>query len=163
MRTYRSNPMPTNSSQSRTSPAPPTPVAVPPRGETLLVVDDDPMIRDLEAQILRLKGYTVLQAEGAEDAMRLAGEIEPIHLLITDFAMPDVDGLELSHRFRSVHPKAPVLMVSSSLPLLGDGARDLKGVELLAKPFAFSQLLHKVRTLLDAAEVVPTRRPWCRD
>ena len=165
MRTYLSNPMRTNSSQSQPTPAsPPSRISSDP-AETLLVVDDEPMIRDLEAHILRLNGYTVLQAQDAAEALRLAGETEKIHLLITDFSMPEVDGLELSRRFRAVHPKAPVLMVSGSLPLLRDGTRDLDRVELLAKPFAFSELLHRVRTLLDAAETLPLprRKQWCRD
>lgn len=162
MRLNRSQQVPTDSS-------PPKPVAAPTLGErsgpgeTLLVVDDDPMVRDLVTQILLLKGYTVLQAQGAAEAMRLAGETEKIHLLITDFSMPEVDGLELSRQFRAVHPKTPVLMVSGSLPLLRDGNWDLDRVELLAKPFAFSELLRKVRTLLDAAVLVPTPTPRCRD
>ena len=85
----------------------------------MLVVDDEPLVRDLETQILRLQGYTVLEAENAAEALRLAREAAAIHLLITDLAMPEIDGLELTRRFREVHPKTPVLMVSGSLPVLG--------------------------------------------
>ena len=132
--------------------------------KTLLVVDDDPMVRDLETQVLRLQGYKVLEAEGAAEALRLAGETATIHLLITDFSMPEVDGLELTRRFRVVHPKTPVLMVSGSLPLLRARTEpDLERFEFLAKPFAFNELLHKVRALLDAAAPLPIRKPWCCD
>ena len=131
--------------------------------ETLLVVDDDPMLRDAETQILRLQGYAVLEAQGAAEALRLAREAAAIHLLITDFSMPEVDGLELTRRFRAVHPKTPVLMVSGSLRLLHDGSEDLDRVELLAKPFTLNELLHKVRALLDAAAPLPMRKPWCCD
>src|SRR5690242_1622602 len=79
--------------------------------KTLLVVDDDPLVRDLQSQVLRLEGYTVLEAENATEAMRLAASVAAIHLLITDLSMPEVDGLELTRRFRTVHPKTPVLMV----------------------------------------------------
>jgi DNA-binding response OmpR family regulator len=127
--------------------------------KTLLVVDDEPMLRDVETQILRLQGYTVLQAEGAAEALRLAGEAAAIHLLITDYSMPEVDGLELTRRFRAVHPKTPVLMVTGSLPLVQHRADDLDRFEFLAKPFQFSELLHKVRTLLDAAAPLPIRKP----
>ena len=144
MRIYLSNPMQNNSSQSQPTSASTTSRKLSGPAETLLVVDDEPMVRDLEAQILRMNGYMVLRAQDAAEALRLAGETEKIHLLITDFSMPDVDGLELSRRFRSVHPKTPVLMVSGSLPLLRDGTQDLDRVELLAKPFAFSELLHRV-------------------
>ena len=133
--------------------------------ETLLVVDDDSMVRDLEAQILRLHGYTVVEAKDGTEALRLAGEAAEIHLLITDFAMPGVDGLELSRRFRAIHPKVPVLMVSGSLPLISKRTEDLDRFETLAKPFRFAELLDKVRMLLDTAVPVPLQsgKPLCGD
>jgi DNA-binding NtrC family response regulator len=132
--------------------------------KTVLVVDDDPMVRDLEAQLLRLQGYTVLEAESAADALRLAGETATIHLLITDLVMPEVNGLEFTRRFRAAHPNTPVLMVSGSLPVLRvKSEQDLKSFDFLAKPFEFHELFHKVRVLLDVAAPLPTRRPWCAD
>jgi len=127
--------------------------------KTLLVVDDDPMVRDVEAQVLRLQGYTVLEAQGAVEALRLAREAAAIHLLITDFSMPEVDGLELTRRFRLVHPKTPVLMVSGSFPSIQDRADGLGRFEFLAKPFQYDELLHKVRALLDAAAPLPMLKP----
>jgi two-component system, cell cycle sensor histidine kinase and response regulator CckA len=131
--------------------------------KTLLVVDDDPMVRNMETQILRLEGYTVLEAESAAEALQLAAVAAPIHLLITDLAMPEVDGLELTRRFRVAHPETPVLMVSGSLPLIQHRADDLDRFEFLEKPFQFKELLHKVRTLLDAAAPLPLRKQWCCD
>jgi DNA-binding response OmpR family regulator len=126
----------------------------------VLVVDDEPLVREVETQILRLQGYTVLEAENAAEALRVAAATKTIHLLVTDFWMPDIDGLELARRFRTVHPKTPVLMVSGSLPMLRDRADDLDQFTLLPKPFHFDELLHKVRTLLDAATPLPIRTPW---
>ena len=136
---------------------PPARISEPPR--TLLVVDDDPMLRDLETTVLRLQGYTVLPAEGAAEALRLAREAAAIHLLITDYSMPQVDGLELTRQFREVHPKTPVLMVSGSLPPGRHAVADLDRFEIMEKPFEFNELLHKVRTLLDAASPLPIRKP----
>jgi len=137
-------------------------VTEPPK--TVLVVDDDPMVRDLETQVLRVQGYNVLEAEGGAEALRLAGETATIHLLITDLVMPEVDGLELTRRFRAVHPKTPVLMVSGSLPLLrARSEMDMDRFAFLAKPFQFSELIHKVRVLLDTAAPLPIREPWCCD
>ena len=78
--------------------------------------------------------------------------------------MPEVDGLELTRRFREVHPNTPVLMVSGSLPVLRVRSEpDMERFDFLAKPFQFNELLHKVRTLLDATAPLPIRKPWCCD
>jgi DNA-binding NtrC family response regulator len=132
--------------------------------KTLLVVDDEPMVRNLEVRFLRHQGYTVLQADGAAEALRLATTTASIHLLITDLLMPEVDGIELARRFRAVHPKTPVLMVSGSFPLLrARNEPDLERFHFLAKPFQFSELIHKVRVLLDTAAPLPIRKQWCCD
>src|SRR5512143_3897889 len=120
-----------------TIPVFPPPAKISEPARTLLVVDDDPMVRDVETQILCLQGYTVLPAEGAAEALRLAREAAAIHLLITDFSMPQVDGLELTRRFRAVYPKTPVLMVTGSLPLVQQKADGLDRFEILEKPFHF--------------------------
>ena len=130
----------------------------------MLVVDDELLVRRLETQILRLQGYTVLEAENATKALRLAREAAAIHLLITDLAMPEIDGLELTRRFREMHPETPVLMVSGSLPVSGARSEpSLERFDFLAKPFRFNELLHKVRTLLDTTAPLPIRKPWCAD
>ena len=121
------------------------------------------MVRDLEAQLLRLEGYTVLEAEGAAEALRLAGEAVAIHLLITDFMMPEVDGLELTRRFRAANPQTPVLMVSGSFPPCRDRSEDFGRFEFLAKPFGFAELLLKVRALLEVVTPLPRRQSSCRD
>jgi len=131
-----------------------------PSAETLLVVDDDRSVRELEAEILSQEGYSVLQADSAAQALRLAGEAAAIHLLITDYSMPEVNGLELARRFRAVHPKTPVLMVSGSFPLSPDETHGLGEIDLLPKPFGLSELLRRVRTLLDAAAPTPRRTAW---
>jgi len=130
---------------------------------TVLVVDDDAMVRGLETTILKSHGYRVLEAGNAAAALRLADQAVEIDLLITDYSMPEVNGLELARRFRLTHPKTPVLMVSGSLPLLRDGNEDLDRVELLAKPFKFEDLLRKVRALVDVAFPLPRRKRWCYD
>jgi CheY-like chemotaxis protein len=142
----------------------PAPARISEPPKTVLVVDDDPMVRDVETEVLRVQGYNVLAAEDAAEALRLAGETATIHLLITDIVMPEIDGLELTRRFRQMHPKTPVLMVSGSWPRLRARSEpDLERFDFLAKPFGFDELLHKVRTLLDAATPLPIRKQWCCD
>jgi DNA-binding NtrC family response regulator len=116
--------------------------------ETLLVVDDDDAIRDLEVRILRQLGHKVLQAAGPLEAMRLAAATSTIHLLLTDFLMPDANGLELARRFRAVHPQTPVLLVSGSLEAINGRADHLDRFEVLAKPFKSEDLVRTVQALL---------------
>jgi len=125
--------------------------------QTVLVVDDDAMVRSFEAELLSTQGYKVLQAESAAEALRLAGT-ETIHLLLTDFLMPDLDGLELTRRFRCVQPETPVLMVSGSLGSTDNRIENLARFELLTKPFELDELLHKVRTLIQAEASCPIRK-----
>ena len=120
------------------------------------------MVRSVETLVLRLQGYTVLEAESAAEALRVAASAVTIHLLITDLVMPEANGLELTRRFRTVHPNTPVLMVSGSLPLLRTKSEpDLERFDFLAKPFQFDEFLHKVRKLLDVTAPLPIRKLWC--
>ena len=160
MNTCHSKLMPSNSRQWE----PPAAFSVPARisgpSRTLLVVDDEPLVRELETEILRRQGYTVLEAANAAEALRVAAATKTIHLLVTDVWMPGINGLDLARRFRKVYPKIPVLIVSGSLPLLQARADEVDHIKFLPKPFLFGDLLHKVRTLLDAATPLPIRKPW---
>jgi DNA-binding NtrC family response regulator len=134
------------------------------RTKTLLVVDDDQEVREVEAEFLCQQGYRVLQAGSAAEALCVAASTPTIDLLITDLSMPGVDGLELTRRFHAVHPTAPVLVVSGSLPLLRTLSEEvLDRFGFLAKPFHFNELLQKVRLLLDAAAPLAVRKRWCCD
>ena len=130
----------------------------------LLVVDDDQEVRELEAEFLCQRGYTVLQAGSAAEALSVAASNPAIDLLITDLSMPGVDGLELTRRFQAVHPTTPVLVVSGSWPVLRTlSEEDLERFGFLPKPFQFDELLHKVRLLLDGPAPVAARKSWCCD
>jgi len=120
---------------------------------TLLVVDDDAIFRELETRALCNQGYKVLQADGAAEALRLAGATPTIDLLVTDFVMPDVNGLELARQFRAMRPGTPVLMVSGTLSLIKDKTAELDRFAVLEKSASFVQLFEKIHALL--ADVVP--------
>jgi DNA-binding NtrC family response regulator len=117
--------------------------------KTLLLVDDDLSVREMETEVLRRQGYTVLETESAAEALRLAASNPMIDLLITDLLMPEADGLDLTRRFCALHPGTPVLVISGSLPLLHVRDKlDLSRFEFLPKPFHLDELLNKVHTLL---------------
>ena len=125
--------------------------------ETLLVVGDDPVFRELEAQIFCDLGYKVLKAGSSAEALHLAGVATTIHLLFTDFWMPEADALELTRQFRTVHPSIPALLVSDSVPVMESQAGDLHQLAILEKPFTPHELIYKVRMLLDQVAPLPLR------
>src|SRR5438477_8414066 len=110
---------------------------------TLLVVDDDPCFRELQTRALCDQGYNVLQADGPSEALRLAGMTPNIDLLLTDFVMPEFNGLELARQFRALHPEVPVLMVSNSLSLLPERVDSLDRFAVLEKSASLQGLLQK--------------------
>ena len=81
--------------------------------------------------------------------------------LLTDSVLPEIDGLELTRRFRAVHPEIPVLMFTDSLLLPSRGIDNPERLAVLGKPFDVDELVRKVRTLLDTAAPLPIRKPSC--
>ena len=116
-------------------------------------MDDDSVFRELESRALSRQGYNVLQAACAAEALRLAGATATLHLLLTDLNMPELDGFELTQRFRAMRPHTPVLIVSGSLSLIPARLKELDRVAVLEKSSRFDELLEKVGALL--CEVTP--------
>ncbi len=125
--------------------------------ETILLVEDEPDLRELTRMVLAAKGYTVVEARNAEDAERLAdGNGTKIHLLLTDVIMPGLSGRELAKRILARHPAMRVLYMSGyTYNVIAQGGTLERGVSFLQKPFTPSGLIEKVREVLDA--VVPAR------
>jgi two-component system cell cycle sensor histidine kinase/response regulator CckA len=125
-----------------------------PRGtETILLVEDDPTLREMAATLLRRLGYTVLTAANGIEALNLKQERSTGHidLLFTDVVMPHMSGKELSDRVRALYPHTRILFTSAYTEnaIVHQGVLD-KGVVLLQKPFTPSALALKVREALDA-------------
>jgi PAS domain S-box-containing protein len=131
------------------------PVGTPsPRGsETILLVEDDAALRTVTGRILSAYGYSVLQAGGGEEALRLlsAPPQVPVQLLMTDVVMPVMGGGELAKRVREARPGIKVLFTSgySDEVMLRQLLREPE-VALLQKPFTPETLTRKVRAVLDA-------------
>ena len=123
----------------------------PPRGEgeLILVVDDEPNVRDLTATILAQHGYRILTAgDGGEALALFAPRPEEIRLVITDLAMPNLDGLGLARILRRLNPEVRILMTSGMADERVTASAGEAPGHLLRKPFKAATLLHTVRDVL---------------
>lgn len=124
---------------------------IPLGNETVLVVDDEPAIRQLVADTLLPLGYTVIEADSGPEALALAHSGNtPIHLLLSDVIMPLMNGRELHLRFNQEFPGLPVLLMSGYTDaIIAKYAGGEPVFNFLQKPFSPSQLAVKVRNTLD--------------
>ena len=121
--------------------------------ETVLLAEDDQGVRRVALEFLKMKGYQVLEAGSADEAIRIARESnEPIHLLLTDIVMPGLKGEELVERVTSIRPGIRALYMSAytedAVVNLGILA---PGTNFIEKPFGPEELARKVRKVLEAA------------
>ncbi len=117
--------------------------------ETILLVEDEAVLRDLCRVYLESKGYSVLEAGSAKEAMKICQSHDrPIHVLITDIVMPGLGGLELAKSALELRPALAVVLVSGYTDRQLD--REAIGFgKFLQKPFSFDALARTVRSLLD--------------
>jgi signal transduction histidine kinase len=119
--------------------------------ETVLLTEDDPLVRLLARTVLERAGYAVLAAAGGKEALILADDHRgPIHLLLTDVVMPEMSGRELMHHLAERRPEVKVLYVTgySEDAVAQHGVLD-PGTAFLPKPFTPEVLTRKVREVLD--------------
>jgi PAS domain S-box-containing protein len=117
---------------------------------TLLVAEDDEMVRDLIRTILSGSGYTVLEARDGIEAMEIAQRYEGrIHMLLTDVVMPRMGGRELAARFAALRAGARVIFLSGYTDdaIVRHGVLEA-GVEFLQKPFRAADLVQRINSLL---------------
>jgi len=117
---------------------------------TILVVDDEPIVRDVVVRYLERDGFRTVEASSGDEAQRLL-ELEPPALVVLDVMLPGIDGFELCHWIRS-HSDLPILMLTAR----GEEADRIVGLELgaddyLTKPFSPRELAVRVRNLLRRA------------
>jgi two-component system cell cycle sensor histidine kinase/response regulator CckA len=119
--------------------------------ETILLVEDEPMILDIAVKILERQGYTVMAAATPGEAIRLALEhAGEIHLLMTDVVMPEMNGRALAKNLLSLYPDIKRLFMSGYTAdvIAHHGVLD-EGVQFIQKPFSVQTLAVKVREVLD--------------
>ncbi|MES2990289.1 MAG: PAS domain-containing protein [Pseudomonadota bacterium] len=119
--------------------------------EVVLVVEDEPAVRQFSVEALNELGYRVLEADGAAAALRLLDAHPEIALLFTDVVMPDVNGRKLADEALRRRPSLKVLFTTGYTrnAVVHNGVLD-PGVQLIGKPFTIEELALRVREVLDA-------------
>jgi two-component system, OmpR family, response regulator len=133
------------------APGPPLDRAAPePLRPRLLVVDDEPSIRELLFLALRFEGWDVRTAEDGAEAVRTAREFSPDAVLL-DMMLPDMDGFEVLRRLRAEAPRLPVVFVTAR-DAPADRAAGLAagGDDYVTKPFGLDDVVTRLRRLLPA-------------
>jgi CheY-like chemotaxis protein len=124
-----------------------------PERRTVMVVDDDVMMMEVLVRILHRENYELITAGSGPDALRLAAAHEgPIHLLVTDYAMPDMKGPELADRMRERYPDIAVLYQTGFSDMLFENKAELEeGAAFVEKPFTARGLREAARMILFGA------------
>ena len=121
--------------------------------ETILLAEDEEMLRKLACEVLKMHGYQVLEASNGGTALLACERHQgPIHLLISDIIMPEMNGDELAVRLGQIRPEMKVLYISGYTDdaIAHHGILD-SAIAFLQKPFTTKNLLRKVREVLDQA------------
>jgi signal transduction histidine kinase/FixJ family two-component response regulator len=129
--------------------------------ETILVAEDEDTLREMVVQVLKIQGYTVLQAASGRDALEVWEQANrPVDLLLTDMVMPGgIMGSDLAERLSSQSPRLKVIYTSGYSPgMAGKDASHLEGRNFLPKPYSIGKLAQFVRECLDSSVNVSTPR-----
>lgn len=119
--------------------------------QTILLVDDDIIVREIAREMLTMQGYQVLEAPNGQEALQqMAATTSPIHLLVTDIMMPGMNGRELAEQLLAKHPTLRVVFMSgyNEDELLRKGISS-QSVTFVAKPFTINSLSSAVKAVLD--------------
>jgi PAS domain S-box-containing protein len=120
-------------------------------GSTVLLVEDECMVRNLMRELLELRGHRVIEAvDGAEALACCAPDQPPFELVVTDVVMPKLNGFEMGRRVHELRPNLPILYVSGYTPnaLERYGTED-HASDLLRKPFAPADFIERIESLLE--------------
>ena len=121
-------------------------------GETILVVEDEKIVRDLACAVLQRAGYKIIEARNPDEALCLVDHsAEPINLLLTDVIMPALDGKELADKVVQMSPDTKVIYMSGyTNDVIERHGINEDDICLLRKPFSVQELTQKVRETLDS-------------
>jgi len=120
--------------------------------ETVMVVEDNHMVRELARTVLQELGYAAVTASSGEDCLRIVEHLQPdIDLLLTDVVMPGINGMELYERLAETYPRMRVVYMSGHADnIIGKQTLTGEDVRFIQKPFSVRTLAENIRAVLDA-------------
>jgi CheY-like chemotaxis protein len=121
--------------------------------ETVVLVEDEPLVRELATAILQQQGYRVVTASNGDEALRIiqASPQGPVDLLITDVVMPGMSGKALAEQIAQLYPAIKILFISGyATDAITQHGQLSPGTNFLSKPFTRAALAHKAREVLDS-------------
>ena len=128
----------------------------PARPLSILVVDDESLVLRGTAEMLRVLGHRVIEAEGGAEALATLRRDPAIEAMVTDYKMPRMDGAELARRVRKARPEMPILLISGYT-----GTADpIEGLPRLNKPFGLAELADALRHATEPADNVVALAPY---
>jgi two-component system, cell cycle sensor histidine kinase and response regulator CckA len=138
--------------QESPSPAPEEPDVSRGGGETIVVAEDEELVRNLLVRVLEWSGYKVLAFSSGEDALGLLSDVNNrADLLLTDVVMPGMNGRELAERARDLRPDLKVLYASGYTDdIIHQHGVAEQGAQFISKPYSISELTNRLRGILDA-------------
>lgn len=146
-------------------PVPSERIGVPQRslkGAVILLVDDDSAVREVTASILRDVGHVVIEVGSGGGALDLLDRNAQIDLVILDFAMPGMNGMEVARQMRTKVPSRPVIFITGYADT--SALRDIGETQIVSKPFIGNELADKVQSALangagnSSSKIIPLRR-----
>lgn len=122
-------------------------------GRLIVVVDDDPSVRELCVDELLQAGYRVVAFAGGEEALEaLRSGAAEAAVLVVDWKMPDLDGAEVARRARALDPRLPVLMITGNRHEAAPAARRAGVCRIIDKPFGIEEFVAAVNGLAAGAD-----------
>ena len=125
------------------------------RDETVLVVEDELVVRDLVVELLKEMGLNVLQAVDGPSGLKVLSSEAEIDLLVSDVGLPHIDGRQMAEQARRERPDLPVLFITGYAENAALSGFLEPGMELIAKPFSLEVLASRVRAVLDGRRSRP--------
>lgn len=132
-------------------------------GQTVLIIDDEPSVRELLARLLLSRGYTIAEASSGEEALSLATQ-RPFSAALVDISMPGISGLEVLRHFTDEYPDIAVIMVTAVFDLAtAIESMKLGAHDYIVKPFTMHDVLERLAQAIRKAEIHAIGEHYQRD